>query len=530
VNKKIVIIGSGASGISAALGFEKKGIVPTILDVGDTNKKTCNVSGNLYDYRKNNELFDLMIGENLEGLSNILNGTSLPPKLTSPMNNYIISDHKEHSPLKTSNFSAIQSFAIGGLAAAWGAGLYRYNESELQNMPLRSASLNPFYDALSKEIGISGQNDDLAPFFGNDDTLLPPVRLSGKAEYLYKKYSKKRDKFNKNGIFIGYPRIGVLTKNHKGRDKCNYSNFETWLSDIPWVYNPAQSLNRLIKEDKVIYRKGIYVESWNRKNGKIIINGKNISDNSPFKTTTDNLIIATGTLNSAKLILSSKKDTLTKLPILDNPLLQIPVFLPSFLGSPIDKSAFGMTNLNLIFKSPENGTTLQGSIIELTSPPRSVFFEKFPASSVMNLKLIKMISTSLLAMFLYYPSSKNDAGSIRLNKNNELEIVQKNLILDKQPVKKIVNALFGMGALTHPLIIEQSMQGYAIHYAGTIPMKSKTTSDYESSPDGELHGESGIYIVDGSSFSHISSKNLSFTIMANSMRIADKISDKVRRN
>ncbi len=526
MKKRIVIIGGGASGVSAALGFVKNGIVPTIIDVGMRPENKHHAVGNQYDHRKENDIYDLMIGSELDGLSNVMNGTSLPPKLTTPMNSYIISGAEKLSPIRSPNFSAVQSFASGGLAAAWGAGLYRYNDEDLGTLPLRSRLLEPYYDHLSEEIGISGKNDDLSQFFGNDRTLLPPFHLSKKAEHLYANYQKKRKKLNRKGVFVGYPRLGVLTRDHNGRKKCDYSNFETWLNDIPWIYNPAYSLDRLIKENKVEYLPGIYIDSWSRKNGEIIIEGKNVLNGSPFRKNVDTLVIAAGTLNTTKIVLRSKKDTKSKLSILDNPLLQIPLILPSFFGAPLDQSAFGMTNLNLLYKPSGMNKTLQGSIIELTSPPRSVFFERFPVCSRLNLKMIKMISPSLLAMFLYYPSSQDEAGSIRLTDNNKLEIEQKDYVTEREPVKKIVRALYRMGAWTHSLLIQQSKPGYAIHYAGTIPMKTITTSEYESSINGELHKEPGVYIADGAPFSNISSKNLSFTIMSNAMRIADNISRK----
>ncbi len=523
MKKKITIIGGGASGVSAALGFIKKGIVPTIIDVGKRAPGPHKAKGNLYDYRGKNDLFDLMIGEDFKGLANVLDGTSLSPKLTTPLNNYIISGSEDISPINSSNFNAVQSFAAGGLAAAWGAGLYRYNDNDLGDMPIKAKLLSPYYDQLSREIGISGKNDDLTEFFGEDNTLLPPVNLSKKSDYIYNNYSKKKKKFNKKGVYIGYPRLGVLTRDHNGRSECDYSNFETWLPDIPWVYNPAQTLDRFVKENKVKYISGIHINTWKRENRKIKLEGFNIKDHSPFTTDTDILLIAAGTINSTKLVLRSKKDTKTRLNILDNPLFQVPLILPSFLGSPIDRSAFGMTNLNLVYREQGNNLTLQGSIIELTSPPRSVFFENFPVSSVLNLKMIKMASPSILAMFLYYPSPSRQAGKISLTDNNELKIEQEDYITDRKPLKKITRAMFGMGAWTHPILIQQSKPGYAIHYAGTIPMKEKTTSDYESSISGELHGEPGIYIADGTSFSQIAAKNLSFTLMANAMRIADRI-------
>jgi len=526
MKKVITIIGGGASGVAAALGFVKKGIIPTIIDVGKRNSGNHNTEGNLYDYRRENDLFDLMIGDEMEGLSNIIEGTNLPPKLNNPMNKYVTSGAKDLSPIESSNFNAIQSFAAGGLASAWGAGLYRYNDSDLKEVPLNSQELEPFYNILSKEIGISGTNDDLIPFFGNDNTLLPPVKLSKKSDYIYKNYQRKKNKLNRKGIFVGHPRMAVLTSDLNKRKQCDYSNFDIWLNNIPWIYNPVQTLDRLIKEKKVIYKPGIHIDSWKRNGEGLIILGKNTSDNSPFQEKTNTLVLAAGTINTAKIILKSKQDNKTKLRIIDNNLYQIPLVIPAFFGSVIEKTTLGMTNLNLVYNSPDGGPTLQGSIIELTSLPRSVFFDRIPVSSVMNLNMIKMTSPSFLAMFLYFPSSYRDGGFIRLAGNNNLQIGHKDYFPEKKQIRNIIRALFSMGAWTHPLLIQQSKPGYAIHYAGTIPMKEKTTSDYESSMDGRLHREKGVYVADGSPFSEIAAKNLSFTLMANAMRIADRISEK----
>jgi choline dehydrogenase-like flavoprotein len=44
-------------------------------------------------------------------------------------------------------------------------------------------------------------------------------------------------------------------------------------------------------------------------------------------------------------------------------------------------------------------------------------------------------------------------------------------------------------------------------------------SRYETNPAGLLHGTKSIYIVDGAALSRLPAKNLSFTTMANALRI-----------
>ena len=46
---------------------------------------------------------------------------------------------------------------------------------------------------------------------------------------------------------------------------------------------------------------------------------------------------------------------------------------------------------------------------------------------------------------------------------------------------------------------------------------------FETAPDGLLHGTARVYAADGAAFTALSAKNLSLTIMANAMRVAERL-------
>jgi hypothetical protein len=46
---------------------------------------------------------------------------------------------------------------------------------------------------------------------------------------------------------------------------------------------------------------------------------------------------------------------------------------------------------------------------------------------------------------------------------------------------------------------------------------------YETNAEGLLAGTQGVYIVDGTCFSRLPAKNLTFTIMANALRIGRRV-------
>jgi choline dehydrogenase-like flavoprotein len=517
----IIIVGSGPSGVASALGFAGNGIVPLILDVGHEAPNVDPPGINFYDYRKTHDSFNVMVGEKHEVLEHVIKKKTASPKVSSPYMQFVTRDTEKLSPLD-GNSSVVQSFAMGGLASAWGAGLYRCVEDDLVNLPISAAELSPYYDKLTEEIGISGDDDDLTPFFGSTENLLKPIQLSKKSLKLFSTYQKNRSKFNIEGTFIGRSRLGVLTRNFDNRSACDYHNHEMWFPNLPYIYTPAFTLKKLIKEKKVIYHKSVIVKHWSRDNNHIVVHAQDINDNSNLSFKCKKLILAAGTINSSKIVLNSKRDFNTRLPLKDNSLVQIPLVFPSFIGSKFEKEALSLTHLNVVFNLKEYDLRLQGSIIELSSPARSIFYEMLPLSAKDNLVFIRLFLPSLLVLFLYLPSRKESDGYVKLKHDNKLEVCNPHGKVDKRILKKVIRTFLRMGIITHSLFIKPPE--HAMHYGGTLPMVEKPIKDYHCSTLGEIYGEPDVHLVDGSLLSFIPAKNLSFTLMANAMRIADHIS------
>lgn len=524
---KVIIIGTGPSGVAAAFGFAEQGLQPLILDVGKEAQDVTPLNENIYDYRRKNDAFSIMIGKNYEMLDHVINKRSPSPKISSPYMQFVMEDAGSLSPITETGSHVIQSFAKGGLASAWGAGLYRFLDNELINVPVSAAELDPYYDKLTKEIGISGDTDDLTPFFGSTENLLRPLRLSDKSEKLYLKYQRTRRKLNASGIFIGRPRLGVLSQAYDNRISYNYHNLEMWFPNLPYIYTPAFTLEKLIRGNKVVYRKSILAESWSRENGHLTVKTRNLEDGLQVTFKCKKLVLAAGTINSAKIALKSKNDYRTKLPLLDNSLLQVPLITPSFIGDKLEKDSFGLTNLNILFDWHDYNLRLQGSIIELTSPARALFYEMFPLSARSNLTLIKYLLPSVSILFLYFPGSSNNSGYITLRSDNTLEVESFPCEISKKIIRKVAYTLLNMGVFTHPMLIKPP--AHSIHYAGSMPMVENPCQNYHCNKYGELYGEPGIHVVDGSLLSYVPSKNHSFTLMANAMRIADYISRTIEK-
>jgi len=527
---RIIIVGSGLAATSAALEFSHQGIKIDIIDAGLNTESSSEINKNFYEYAERNDTFDLMIGDNYEGLYNLMNpGKTIPAKLVAPRLKFVTELTSKYCPLNESNFSSIQSLAKGGLANAWGAGLYEYDDHELSGFPISKEELKPFYKKLENEIGISGTNDDLSAFLGHSDNLQPPLKLSRNASYILDQYKRRSRRLNDKGFFLGRPRLGVLSENRNGRTACKYKNDEFWLPDLPSIYNPKFTLEKLIRQRKVEYHDGYIVKKWKKDSDEIEVLAHSISKNRTEKFNCDILILAAGPINTAKIVLSSRNDFKTRLNLFDNYAYQIPFFILSRVGAALETDAFGLTQLNAIYHHPELNKRVQASILELTGPSRAEFYSYFPTAAKQSLRMIKYFLPSMMVMQLFLPEYEKSAD-LFLNRDGILNIVSRKDSPDKKLSRSIVRFLQKLRVITHSCLIFDVQRGQSIHYAGTLPMTEEPRNHYQCDRNGLLKGESDIYIVDGSLFPYLPARNYSFTVMANSMRICNRVSVKKRKN
>ena len=521
----VVIIGSGLSGVAAALGFTKKGIKPCILDVGSKPGMEPPITENFYEYRKTTDSFSLMLGEHLEGLHNLIHKDNyLPVKLTSPRMQFVVRGSQRFSPTKKENYRLIQSFAAGGLANAWGAGVYRYNERDLNGFPVSESELSPYYEELKQEMGMSGSNDDLVTYFGREERLQQPLELSANAARLYAKYFRHKKKLNREGVTLGRPRLAVLSEDLDERKACDYSNLEFWQPDLSYIYTPTLTLKKLIKEGKIVYKRGYLAKFWTREDKVLFVHSEDIQDNKIVKFECRKLVLAAGAVNSARLALASRRDFQSRLCLLDNPALQFPFILPSRIGSRLETRSFGLTQLNIVFDFEGGQSPLQGSMLEITSPARAEFFQNFPFSARDNLVFIRNLLPAMIVLQLFFPSAPENGAELKLNTDKELELSGKDFPFQGQRIKSVLKTFRNLGAYSFPSLVVKVPNGLGLHYAGTLPMVSKPNRPYTCSPNGELFGEPGVFVADASVLPVLPAKNCSYFVMANAMRTADFMS------
>lgn len=516
---EVIVVGSGPAGTSAA--YALRGCNVLMLDTGFTPPDCSALDGNIFELRRNREdMFLPLIGEKFESLHNI-HQRKISLKLKSPFMHYIVKDWEKLSPVSSRDYEGACSFARGGLANAWGAGVYRFGDDDLRGFPVTAAELDPWYKILTEHIGVSGRNDDLEPYFGHEAALMEPLRLSPFASCFLRGYENNRAYFNGRGIFVGAPRLAVLTKDHDGRKKYEYENLEFFKPHIPAVYTPEYTLTRMIRERSIHYEDGCLVESYRERDGFVEVFARVLKTGAVETFRAGKLILAAGALNTGKIVLRSNNDYESRLPFLDNPMAVMPLFRINGIGAKQEMEGASLAQMNIIYDGPLADGALQASLYGAGGPLRSDVLFDLPLPMSSNMALMKNVSECSGAVMLFYPGRAREENYMKLRPDGALEIrsVEEKLGTVENLLLRCFRKIGYLGA---SFMCYYPKLGTSLHFAGMLPMKERP-GIYQTDRYGRLFGARNVFIADGACFSALPSKNLTFTIMANSMRIADAV-------
>src|SRR5262249_40391496 len=147
------------------------------------------------------DLFQALIGTRFESLHNVFFKYTIP-KLKSPGLRFVTDGADELAAAAAGDIEYVASFAVGGMANAWGAAFYPFNHDDFSGLPIGLRDIQPYYDAITAKIGIGGADDDLAQFFGAPTGLLPPVELGTAGRTILRRYTRRRAALNRQGLYV----------------------------------------------------------------------------------------------------------------------------------------------------------------------------------------------------------------------------------------------------------------------------------------------------------------------------------------
>jgi len=516
----LLIVGSGPAGTAAAIG-SPEGLRVAMLDVGliGTDYGALPTGENLYDLRATRtDLGVSLLGPRFENLHNVT-GSYRMPKLKAPGMRFVTDRSESLSPIRSERFDARVSLARGGLANAWGAQCYRYDDQDLESFPIRYEDLRRFYDTLTRHIGVNGTEDDLADAFVDASDLLPPMRTTKLTDRLLDHYATHRAHYSRLQIKIGRPRLAILTREHDGRPRYEYENTEFFKPSGGSIYNPRESLDRLVSSGRLEYFGGLVVRTFEESANTVTIHAEDVDSGELRSFRARRVLLGAGTINTTRIVLASRGDYESRLPILDNPIAYIPLLHPAFIGDALDRQAY-TAQLVATTTDRETGERLLGTFYGMSGSLRSDLMFEFPLPFRGQLSAARHVLPAMSLLQLWYPDRARTSCSLRLSRDGALEVEYDRTIEASEAVTRLASAFLRAGFVSSRSLCKFPAPGNSFHYAGTIPMKPDP-SPLETDANCSLGGSSRVHVIDGACFSELPAKNHTFTIMANAMRISE---------
>ncbi|MCI0654312.1 MAG: GMC family oxidoreductase [Methylococcaceae bacterium] len=532
------VVGSGASGVHFAFSALDHGRSVEMVDVGWTPEASVNPKDSFADLKQ--ALADpaaYFLGRNFEGV--LLPGTAGEFYGIPPSKEYALRPVHQFG-IEGENFAPLSSFAQGGLAEAWTGGCYPFNEHELEDFPFSYNEIEPFYARVAGRIGISGENDDLAPSVPFHPGLQEPLKLDQHSALLLSLYrGKKRTFQSKLGCRIGRARQAVLSRDSGDRQSCDYLGRCLWGCPRNALYTPAVTLKECLKHPQFTYTNGHYVRYFRYNDSRRIetivlqaVDGQN-SREIPVNT----LVLAAGTLGSSRILLESvfreSGEVIRLHGLMDNRQILVPFLNLFMLGKSFEAQSYQYNQLAMGFDAEHPKHYIHCLITALKTSMIHPIVDKFPFDLKTSLHLFRNLHASLGLVNVNFHDTRRRQNYLTLDITNNPEhpILKVHYCAPENErqrldsaLKRVKQALFRLGCIVPPGMAHLRPMGASVHYAGTLPMTNDRAGKWSTGPDCRSNDFKNLFVVDGSTYPFLPAKNTTFTLMANAMRVADILS------
>ncbi|MGH7820006.1 MAG: GMC family oxidoreductase N-terminal domain-containing protein, partial [Candidatus Binatia bacterium] len=305
----VLVIGSGASGVHFALSTLRKGYEVTMIDVGRTKASPLRPGETLNDLKSGlPDPAAYFLGPQFEAVVHPGSHTEYYTKYYGfPPSKSNVFTAPSTFEFEAKGFEPLFSFARGGLAEAWTAGVYPLNDHELAQFPFRYADIEPHYGEVARRIGVSGADDDLGRFFPRHAHLRKPLDLDAHSRHLVARYGRRRKPAGRAECYLGHSRVATLSSDTPERQGCIYCGRCLWGCPLEALYTPSITLRECMTYPNFHYVPDVYVSHFRYDDRRRVtgVLAQSLNGGSSREMTADRFVLAAGTLSSSKIVLES---------------------------------------------------------------------------------------------------------------------------------------------------------------------------------------------------------------------------------
>ena len=494
---KIAVVGSGASAISAVSALLTSGSETeiTVFDIGseintpvEIHRPHSDGLGHVYDH-----IYREIARQNQR---------SFPPKKT-----HFGTSLKRTEGLKDD--SVYWNGYLGGLTNFWGASMLPFTDRELRDWPINRSQLDPYYRNIAELVGIAGQKDSLNDYIGEDYANRPSM---ASLAVLSRIEEQSAGQHNDNpSFFFGVNRCALETR--LGQDKmCVYCG-ECLAGCVKGsLFNAGNLFRRYIREGLITYVK-CRVHRFDNITRELYVEQ---NDEWVSYSGFEKLFLCAGCFGTTELLMRSYGIS-AGVSISDNAVITFPMVNVGSSDEEFNGTYFGLTN-NIGLLVPKSSSK---PVSQLQIYPNADYLWRFNVRSSAWKILSPLVSMSRQRLFwarLYLHSDLSQRYQLTMT-NDQMVIKRHPSNLSGREIGEKMRDVTDLCKDKKLLVLSRFrvLEKSNSHYGGSFPFFSAPLNVSQS---GEV--ENQIYVCDSTTFPSMPAISPTFTIMANSFRIASE--------
>ena len=521
----ILIVGSGPSGVHAAVEATSRGLKVGMVDIGyyDTRYADRVPPKPFRQIRVSDpNQSEYFLGEPHEALRNLRRAGA---HLTPPRQ-YMLRNMDGLFPLRSETFVPLQATSMGGLGVSWGANVFTFDDLELHRIGLPAEDIRRYYDMVAADIGVSGGSDQVSSQIADLRSLQQPLRLDSNALTILRNYTRARATLNRRGFFLGQSVLATLSEKLGDRSPNPLTDMDFYSDTGQSVYRPQFTLKSLKKLPNFTYLDQRLATSFEDLPGYgVKLLGQDLRSGSAWLIFTRRLLLAAGAINSGRLALNSMPGQTKRLGLLCNPNIWIAAINLSMLGRPAEDARYSLAQLTALLRL--TGSIDDCAVAQFYSYRSLLHFRLLPDLPLpprLGLLFLRLIETALTCINVHFADIPAESKWIESGASRDqatlsahYELTPAQMAAVRRAERATLRCLQSLRCIT--MAITRPAHGASIHYAGTLPF-SDVEEPFTSDRNGRLHGTRHVYVADGSTWRFLPAKGLTFTLMANARRVA----------
>ena len=505
----IYVIGSGLSGIAAAIALVKRGFRPTILDAGvradpgilDLKARMASVEPDAWTAE------DLALLKRTGPAAR----SGIPRKLHFG-SNFAYRDVDRETSARFHNASILRSFAQGGFSNVWGAVIQPLPPKEFQRWPISFQQLARHYSAVKE-------------FLCPSDA---PVQHSAQGHELHDDLARHRPELSLEGIRFHYADLAVRSSDDETGKGCRRCGLCLYGCPYDSIFAAASQLSRMIRKGEVSYVPDVLVDRISMVNDGIRIEARGSGGGVPRSFDGRAVFLAAGLLESARIVLNSTSVPAVPLRVQQSDIFTIPML--RYRSTPDISRERIHTLCQTIVEIDDDAISSHGVQLQIYgyNDLYSQILARRAGVLAAPLKpVLQAVSARLIVAFGYLHS--DDSSSLRITRREsgngrlylEGQINEETRRAGRAVVRKLFRIRNYSRTMPIPLQVRFDEPGGGHRSGGCFPMR-KVPAGLETDLWGRVPGLPGMHVVDASVLPSVPAGPVAFTMMANAHRIASE--------